>query len=302
MGFMAGSVACTRFNVVATPTEIDFDRYAFSPILKGTYTKESVGFIPFEPGEPYEVGQGRYAFRLRIDKIQIDSTQLKERLRELIKTETELSGPPGKKKMRDLKDLAEEELLMVATPRTKIIECYLDQYILFVATTSKGQLGTVCSYLKRLGVEVEYKTPWLDHQLEKDPPEWMELKDPAQSILGCEFIEGITHDEEIYLEGVKGSVKLATPEGAVVSLRGVVGQELERLLGAGAHVISAKLQIGETPLSFDGSSFRIGTMKLRGFKADHWTMRLESRMEQIQATFDFLEEKFQKKVTAPSPS
>jgi len=297
MGLLSGSLACSRFNVVSLPAVIEFDRLTFAAIPPGSSRVESIGFLPFEPGEPWEVGVERYAFRVRKDKIAVDATQLKELIREMVAVEKQSSGQmPNRKRMSQIKDQALEELLAVTPPRTRIVECYLDRHVLYLGTTSKAQISAILSLLNTLGIQVEFKTPWLDHKLEKDAPDWLDLREPDQSPLGCEFMVKIAHDQEVFLESIKGSVRLATPDGAMVSLRGVVGPELDRFLAAGAMVLSAKLQLGELPLTFDGTHFRIASFKARAFKAEHWTSRLEGRMEQVQATFEFLEEKFQEKV------
>ena len=89
MGLLSGTVAVTRFNVVVPPEGPDFERARFWEIEPGSEVRERMGFVPFELDAPYEVAQGRYVFRVRVDRIRPDATAVKERLRELIKTEME---------------------------------------------------------------------------------------------------------------------------------------------------------------------------------------------------------------------
>jgi len=79
MGFLSGNIACTRFKVVTLPETVAFDAAAFRLIQPGSSLTESNGFMPFEIDESYEIGAGRYAFRVRMDKINVDGTLRKER-------------------------------------------------------------------------------------------------------------------------------------------------------------------------------------------------------------------------------
>ena len=107
MGLLSATVAVTRFNVVVPPEGPDFERARFWEIEPGSEVRERMGFVPFELDAPWEVAQGRYVFRLRIDRIRPDATAVKERLRELVKAEMEATGktfvgPKTRKKLRDL--------------------------------------------------------------------------------------------------------------------------------------------------------------------------------------------------------
>jgi electron transfer flavoprotein alpha subunit len=77
MGFLSSSISVTRFNVVVPPEGPDFERIQFWAIDPNSEVRERIGVIPFEIEAPYEVGQGRYAFRVRIDRIRADATAVK---------------------------------------------------------------------------------------------------------------------------------------------------------------------------------------------------------------------------------
>jgi len=134
MGLLSGTVAVTRFNVVVPPDGPDFERARFWEIEPGSEVRERMGFVPFELDAPWEAAQGRYVFRMRIDRIRPDATAVKERLRELIKGEMEATGKTfvGPKTRKKLRDLAEAESAMRQAPRTKIVECCIDGAILYV--------------------------------------------------------------------------------------------------------------------------------------------------------------------------
>jgi hypothetical protein len=302
MGFLSGSLACTRFNIISAPETIDFEKAAFRLIQPGSSLTESMGFVPFELDGTYQVGARRFAFRVRIDKVSADSTLVKERTRELIKTELDRGERLGPKKKKKLRDLAEEEILARSTPRSKVIEGVIDGNYLFVGSTSKSHLGTVLELLLHVGVEVEYKTPWLDAGLDEEPNDLVDLKEPGQSIHGCRFLKVLLDDPEVFVEPEKGSVKLATTSHAKVTLAGEVLGELDRYIEEGAEILSAKLLLNDLPMTFDGLAYRINGLKLPSIKADHWSEVLDERLELLNGVWESLDQKYEQRMgREPAP-
>ncbi|CAM2067728.1 Recombination-associated protein RdgC [Sulfidibacter corallicola] len=292
MGFLSGSLACTRFNIVSMPESPNFELAAFRLIQPGSNITESSGFVPFEIDEPYDWGAQRFAFRVRMDKINIDSTLVKERLRELIKGELDRGERLGPKKKKKLKELAEEEILAQSAPRSKVIEAVIDGSLLYVGSTSKSHLGNVLALLQKVGVEVEYKTPWLERGWEEEPSELVDLKEPGQSLFGCRFLKELLNEEEFFVEPEKGSIKLATHTHAKVTLTGEVLGELDRYIEEGAELLSAKLIFGELPFSFDALAYRLNGLKLQNVKGEHWTETLDERLDMLKGVWETLDEKF----------
>ncbi|HEX2642664.1 MAG TPA: hypothetical protein VHU81_06710 [Thermoanaerobaculia bacterium] len=294
MGLLSGTVSITRFNAVVPPEGPDFERARFWAIDPGSEVRERMGFVPFEIDAPYEVAQGRYVFRVRIDKIRPDPTAVKERLRELVKTEMETSGRPfvGSKTRKKLKELAETELCMGQMPRTRIIEGCLNGNLLYVASTAKSYLGIVLALLRQAGVECDFKAPWLDEAPEIDEMSDVVIpKEPGQSVLGCRFVRALLEESDVMVEPETGSVRLATRE-AKVSLTGAVMNELFRYVEEGAEILSAKLHVGSFLMRFDALSYRVNGLKLEPVKNEHWTMDLDQRLEQIGAVFEMLDGKY----------
>lgn len=294
MGLLSGTVSVTRFNVAVPPEGPDFERAEFWAIEPGSEVRERIGLIPFEIESPYEVGQGRWAFRVRIDRIRPDATSLKERLRELVKAEMEATGKPfvGSKTRKKLKELAEAELCSRQAPRTKIIECCINGPVLYVASTAKTWLGTVLTLLRQAGVEADFKAPWLDEAPEADEASDIVIpKEPGQSVLGCRFLRALLEEPEVMVEPETGSVRLATRE-AKVSLTGAVLNELFRYLEDGAEILTAKIHVGPYPMRLDALSYRLNGLKLEPVKNEHWTVDLDQRLEQIAAVFELLDGKY----------
>ena len=156
MGLLTGSASVTRCIATSRPDNPEFDDFAFEEILPGSTVRERVGFLPFEPGAQYQIGQHRWAFRVRIDTLKPDGTAVQEHLKELIRAEKEATGTPfiHPRKRRTLKQLAEEELLLKATPRSRVIECCLDDHTVWVGTTAKTHIGTVLGQLYQLFMSV----------------------------------------------------------------------------------------------------------------------------------------------------
>jgi hypothetical protein len=294
MGILTGTVSVTRFNAAVAAEGPDFERVRFWAIEPGSEVRERVGVIPFELDAPYQVGTGRYAFRVRIDKVSPDPTAVRERVRELVKTEMETTGAPfvGAKTRKRLRELAEQEQLQRQAPRTRIVECCLDGPLLYVGSTAKAHLGTVLALLRQAGVEADFKAPWLDEAPEVDEVSAVVVpKEPGQSVLGCRFLRLLLEEPEVMVEPETGSVRLAARE-ARVTLTGAVLNDLFRYLEEGAEILSAKIHLGPVPLRLDALSYRLNAVKLEPVKNEHWTIDLDQRLEQIAAVWDLLDGKY----------
>ena len=294
MGLLSGTVAVTRFNVAVPQEGPDFERARFWEIEPGSEVRERIGVVPFELDAPYEVAQGRYAFRVRVDRVRPDATAVKERMRELVKAEMEATGKTfvGPKTRKKLRELAEAESAMRQAPRTKIVECCIDGPILYVASTAKTWLGTVLTLLRQAGVEGDFKAPWLDEAPEVEEMSDVVIpKEPGQSVLGCRFLRALLEESDVMVEPETGSVRLATRE-ARVTLAGAVLNELFRYLEEGAEILSAKIHVGAVPMRFDALSYRLNGLKLEPVKNEHWTMDLDQRLEQIACVFETLDGKY----------
>ncbi len=294
MGLLSGTVAVTRFNVVVPQEGPDFERARFWEIEPGSEVRERIGVVPFELEAPYEVAQGRYAFRVRVDRVRPDATAVKERMKELVKTEMEVTGKTfvGPKTRKKLRELAEAESAMRQAPRTQIVECCIDGTLLYVASTAKAWLGTVLTLLRHAGVEGEFKAPWLDEAPEVEEMSDLVIpKEPGQSVLGCRFLRALLDEQDVMVEPESGSVRLATRE-ARVTLAGAVLNELFHYLEEGAEILSAKIHVGAIPMRFDALSYRLNGLKLEPLKNEHWTMDLDQRLEQIAGIFETLDGKY----------
>ncbi len=307
MGLLSGTVAVTRFNVAVPQEGPDFERARFWEIEPGSEVRERIGVVPFELDAAYEVAQGRYAFRVRVDRIRPDATAVKERMRELVKAEMEATGKPfvGPKTRKKLRELAEAESVMRQAPRTRIVECCIDGSILYVASTAKTWLGTVLTLLRQAGVEGDFKAPWLDEAPEAEEMSDVVMpKEPGQSVLGCRFLRALLEESDVMVEPETGSVRLATRE-ARVTLAGAVLNELFHYLEEGAEILSAKIHVGAIPMRFDALSYRLNGLKLEPVKNEHWTIDLDQRLEQIAGIFETLDGKYlalkEKMNAAPVP-
>ncbi|PIE03503.1 MAG: hypothetical protein CSA81_01815 [Acidobacteria bacterium] len=300
MPLLSGNVACTRFNVISMPDELNFEQEAFHLIQPGSAIKDRIGFVPFELEESYELRPKTWAFRVRRDKVTVDSTLLKERVKELIKIENEQTGPPSFSKKKELRQLAEDELLARTAPRSSIVECLIEHGVVYVGSTAKASTDAVSELLRRIGVELEYKTPWLELGQEAESS-IVEAKDPGQSVLGCHFLKKLLEQSDVLVEPVKGRAKLITSEGTHVSLAGSVINEMNRYLDEGAELISAKLIVKEATLQFDGLSYHFSGLKVENAKADHWTETLETRMDSIRAMWEMLDERYLQAMNTASP-
>lgn len=293
MGLLTGSISVTRLKAPSHVDETTFEQHGFKEIDLASELKESIGFIPFEPEAPYQIGAGRIAFRMRIDRRRADSVQVRERHKQLLLTEMESTGArfvPSKKRA-ELKHLAEEELIIGRTPTSHVVECCIDRKILFAGTTSKTHLGILQQLLRKAGVATEMLVPWNERGL---PEEWSDLPetmDPAASIYGCRFLESLSGDPEFLFEPEQGYVRLASDETRI-TLTGDVLSDLHAYLKRDAHVLAAKILHKDLRFTLDGTTFRLNAVQFPRPNNEIWTENLDQRLEQIHELMDRLDERF----------
>ena len=293
MGLITGSASVTRCIATSRPDTLDFDEYSFEEILPGSTVRERVGFLPFEPGAQYQIGQHRWAFRVRIDTLKPDTTAVQEYLKELIRAEKEATGTPyvHPRKKRTLKQLAEEELLLKATPRSRVIECCLDDHTVWIGTTAKTHIGTVMGQLYQMGVVSEFSTPWMNEGEDGPHSEIIDVSEPWQSVLGCRFLRLLLEDSEVAVEPESGAVRLATRD-ARITLTGAVMTDLLRFVERGAEILNAKMATADATFRFDALNYRLAGLRVETDGHEHWEEILDERLEKIAAVHDLLDQKF----------
>ncbi|MEM1250673.1 MAG: hypothetical protein AAGK22_30195 [Acidobacteriota bacterium] len=291
MPILSGSASLTRFTV--NTQEIDLESQEFRTISPGSEIQESIGIVPFEPEGELQIGPSRWAFRVRIDTLRPDPTAVRERLNDLLRIEMEESGHPtvGARKRKELRNLAREEMLLDARPTSKIIECVIDDRVLYVGTTANSVLGKIVLLLRRAGVIADFKAPWIDLQQADTESELLDVYEPGQSIHGSRFAQKLIGDREILVDPSNGYAKLQTRE-ARITLSGGVLPDLVRYVEEGAELLGVKLVTAETSFRLDTLSFRISSLKLEPSKLDHWTEALDERLEKIEGTWDLLDQKY----------
>ena len=293
MGLLTGSISVTRFKAPSHIDETTFENHSFKEIDLASEVKESVGFIPFEPEAPFQVGAGRVAFRLRIDRRRADAVQLRERHKQLVMTELESSGAryvPSQRRA-ELRHLAEEELIVGRTPTSTAVECCIDSKMLHAGTTSKVHLGVLQQLLRKAGVATEIHNPWLEKGL---PEEWSdvpETMDPAASIYGCRFLAALVGDPEFLIEPEQGYVRLAADDTRI-TLTGDVVNDLHHYLKTDATMLSAKLLHKDLRFTLDATTFRLSAIQFPRPSNESWIENLDLRLEQIKELVGRLDEKF----------
>lgn len=292
MGLLSGSVSVSRFNVKKLPRTVDFDRAGFREIEPGSERRYSHGFIPVAPGEPYEAGARRWAFRLRMDWLRADATLLRERFRALVREE--IGGGAqfvSASRRRELRQQAEEELVAQTLPTSRIVEGAIDGRILYVAATSRAHLDKVAQLLRQIGVELEPKTPWIDRGDTGFESSLIDDLAPGESVLGCRLLKELIGDSEVSIAEENGYVRIQTLD-TKVTLSGSVLHELMHYLELDSEILLANMKAGETTFRFDALAFRISNLKVETGARGHWTEQLDARLQRISAVFDLLDRKF----------
>jgi len=292
MGLLSGAVSISRFNVKSLPSKVDFDQARFTEIVPGSEQRASLGFVPMVPGEPYEVGAARHAFRVRMDRLRADPTLLRERFRELVRAELD-SGTAfvGAKRRRELREQAEEELVAQTLPTSRIVEGCLDGRLLYVATTAREHLGVVIQLLRRIGVVVEPKAPWIDRGDISAESALVPDLEPGQSVLGCRLLRELVGDMEVSIEQESGYVRIRTLD-TNVTLSGSVFHELMHYLELDAEILAANMVAGDVTFRFDALSYRVSNLKVDAEPHEHWTQTLDARLEKLAEVYEMLDRKF----------
>ncbi|MEM6454570.1 MAG: hypothetical protein AAF772_05715 [Acidobacteriota bacterium] len=293
MGIISGAASITRFTVSPVPDEIDFEPIRFEAIPARAEVRERIGVVPLDPGAPYEAGARRWFFRVRFDTVKPDPTAVQERLKQLIYAELEMTGATGvgPKKRKRLKQQAEEELVVDANPRSKIIECCIDGETLYVGTTANAALGTIMALLRQIGLVAAFKTPWIDLGEPDFESPLIESFEPGASALGCRFLRHLLGERGLMIEPESGYVKLQAPD-ARITLSGAVLPELHRYVERGAEVLAAKLLTPTTSFRLDGLTFRMTGMRVESSRQEHWTETLDERLRMIEETWDLLDQTY----------
>ncbi len=294
MGLLAGPLSVTRCRVTARPDAPDFDELRFVEIEPGSQLRERVGFVPFEPGAPYRTGHLQWAFRVRVDRLRPDPAAVVERFKALLKAEREATGdpfvPPAQRKR--LRQLAEEELLARAAPRTKIVEGVLDDMRLYLGTTANAWLGVVLAALREIGVVAEFSSPWLDRGEPDLESEVVEVRQAWQSVRGCRFLKAMVEDPEVMVEPEAGAARLATRE-ARVGLTGAVLNDLLHYLEQDAEILAARLVLDEVSFRLDGLNWRLSGFRAETERHDSWVDTLAERVAAVAELLDRLDAKYE---------
>ena len=292
MGLLSGSLSVSRFNVTKLPKTVDFDQAAFQEIDPNSEVRYSQGFVPMEIDEPYEVGAKRWAFRVRMDRLRADPTLLRERFRELVRADIDAGAQfISAKRRRELREQAESELTAHTLPGSRIIEGCLDGKILYVASTAKSYLGVVAELLRKIGVEVEPKAPWIDRGDPQRESSLISNLDPGQSVQGCRLLKELLGDSEVTIAEDNGYARVQTLD-TKVTLAGSVLHEIMHYVELDSEILVANMAAGDVTFRFDALSYRLSNLKFETEKHDHWTELLDERLEKVAAVFDLLDRKF----------
>lgn len=303
MGLLSGSLSVTRFTVSSRPEDPDFEPVAFREIEPASEVRERVGVVPFEPGAPYRIGHDRWAFRVRVDRRRPDPGAVAERLKVALAAEREarnLETIPARTRKR-LRHEAEEALLARTAPRTTVVECVLDDDVLWVGTTANAWLGLVLAVLREVDVVAEFSAPWLDRGERDLDSDLVDAREPWQSVRGCRFLRRLVGDPELTLEPESGAARLVTHD-AKVSLTGDVTGELGRYLERDAELLAARLLLGDWSFRLDGLNWRLSGIRVETEHHDSWVDRLAERVDAVAELYARLDRKYEEVAGAPGAS
>jgi hypothetical protein len=113
----------------------------------------------------------------------------------------------------------------------------------------------------------------------------------VRSAHGAHFLEALLGDPEIKFEPVSGYARLQTRQ-ARVTLTGAILRELQRYVQEGSALLAAKLLSGDVTFRLDALAFRVSSLSVENSRLEHWTERLDERMEKITAVWELLDRKY----------
>lgn len=299
MSLLQGSLSVSRFHLGLLV--LDCEAAAFVPIPAGDEENvpKSFGFVPMKPGEPYAIGTRRWAGKVRVDEVTPDPVVVRDRYEELLQEElsqAHLAGAGvGKRRRKELKELAIAESIAGVKPSRRYIEWLLDGNTLYIASTSLPDVSLAVMLFRRIGGEnILPVTPW--ETLPSMGSTVVELAQPFQSVWGARFLRHLADsgaervkDVSYVVEG--GRVALQAADSRI-SITGDIWPGFTHHLEQGAEPVVAKLFAGDAVLTLDGLSWWIRGLSLPDVEAEHWTEALDARQERIEAAFDHLGEAF----------
>ena len=290
MGLLSGSVNVSRFNVTRSFGEPDFDAARFEEIDPASEIHESRGLLPMGPGAGFRIGDERWAFRVRIDRQRPDATRVRERLRELVRAEEDAGEEVGPTRRRELRRLATEEIVAATSPSTRIIECCLDDDVLYVAATARAPLAVVAGELGRLGMKIVATAPWVRRGEAVESAVDL-AAEPEESAVGFQMMRELLGDSTMAIEPDDGRVKLRTRDTRI-ALSGVVIHDLFHFLEQGADILAARMVAEGVTFDFDVVKYRITNLRVVTEPAEDWKEVLNERLEKISEVFEILDMRY----------
>ncbi len=291
MSLLSGSVSLSRFFVLRRPDEPDFEQARFESIDRASEERLSCGFSPFRLGADYRVDDERWVFRIRIDRLRPDATRIRERVRELVREEIEEGAEAvGPTRRRELRKQATEEIVAGTSPNTAMIECCLDDDVLYVGSTAASRLRLVAEQLRRIGVEIAPKVPW-SRRGDEFESSFAVAPEASASRVGFQMMEELVGDTALNIAPEDGRVKLRTRDTDIL-LRGVVIHDILHFLEQGAEIVAAKMEAEDAKFDFDVESFRISNLSIEIAPSDDWKETLNRRFERISEVFEMLDMKY----------
>lgn len=290
MPLLTGLCSAVRFRITLDG-EPDFDAVAFQEIPPGSEVRRSRGFVPMKPGEPYQVGAKRWAGKLRIDDLRPDPVAVRDRLEELIRTELEAGAQAvGPKKRKQLRELAEEELVLGTQPTRRYVEWAIVGSTLYVGSTNKSDVGEVMATMRAVDVDLVLVFPW--EGLAPMAAEAVEGEARGVRFLRQLFeAQNAGTEKRLAFEREAGAVRMAGGD-VKISLTGDISGDVAHHLEQGAEITSAKLWAGKHVLTLDAERWWVKGARLETERQEHWTDGLDTRLEALAEVYAVLDEVF----------
>lgn len=290
MPLLTAAASVSRFHVTFEG-DPDFSLAPFREISSGDEVNvpRSYGFVPMKPGSEYEIDcGGRYAGRVRMDEVRPDAVVVRDRFEELLDDEAD---PPGKRRRKELAELAWSDAASGTTPRRRYVEWVLDGDVLYIGSPSRAEVSVVHQLFRDIGAEHKI-LPVIPWQTLPDMKSTV-ISHPGESMWGPRFLRAVavSPSKEMSVSLEEGSAALRRGD-LKLSLSGDIRASLGHHLNEGAEVIAARLQ-GQHLLMLDGLSWWVKSLALPApDPSAHWAESLEARLAAIADAFEWLDGAF----------
>lgn len=260
-GFAKKTFAVTRLDLISTEKP-RLEDVPFTPLPELGEADESSGFRTLRNSKVFEVRNGIYAARFFLD-LRRTSKEHDELMEELAENEQHQIDEATGEVVNSWKEAEKYDGVsktnnMIATDVTEI---YIDAHakLVWLATSSDGDIGRIIADLRKAGVRVKSATPWARRDL-PSPRTFLGKLDPGWNVKGALALKSFIKDERLSLAEKGGRftvIRMAQRGLAQKVVTKNVGFEFDREIKIGGELKNAAVYLHTTGFVLNALSWRL---------------------------------------------